>query len=112
MERQPSGASRGGAVRERLAAANGARGRGRRNCTRLCTCGCGAEGRGGAERGGAGSGLGLAIPGLLCCLADSARGKGTGTWVPSQRSSHAPREVSGGQAGPKLPCSSGCQVAH
>lgn len=64
------------------------------------------------ERGGTGSGLGLARAGLFCCLADSARGKGTGTWVPSQRSSHAPREVSRGQAGSKLRRSSGCQVAH
>lgn len=65
MERQQSGPTRGGAMRERRMSANGTRGRGRRDCTRLCTCGCGAEGRAGKERGGAGSGLGLDPAGLL-----------------------------------------------
>lgn len=70
--------------------------------------------RGGAGRGGEGRGWLWPGPGpgwpVVWRTLPGVRGLVRG--MPSQRSSHAPREVSRGQAGSKLRRSSGCQVAH
>lgn len=97
VERQPSGTARGGAARERRVAANGARGRGRHDCTRLRTCGCGAVGRGRARP--------VLLFGGLC--------PEFGDWDLSARPALLPRvlEVGGGQPGSRLGHSSRCQVA-